>query len=70
MEEGYRLEDWMDLPTEGVTNVISPSRVANILNALAVLTINVEGDDPSVPEVSRIEHPVEAQPVMSVSVPL
>ena len=34
---GFRLEDWMNLPTEKGTDVISPPRVTNISDARTVL---------------------------------
>ena len=68
MEKGYRLQDWIDLPAKKGTNVISPPKVTNIPNTLVILTINVEEDELKVPEVSRIERPVKAQPVASVNV--
>ncbi len=60
MEEGYCLENWMDLPAEEGTDVISPPKVINILNVAAALTINVEEDEASDPEASRLERSIEA----------
>ena len=68
MEEGYHLEDWIDLSEEDDTDVIPPPRVTNIPSALAALTINIEEDKVSVPEVTCLRHPIEAQPVSSISV--
>ena len=71
MEEvGFRDEDWMELPREEVTYVISPHRVTNIPSELAALTISLEEDEPEVPKASSIDPPIEAQPIASVSVPL
>ena len=67
-DEGYRMKDWMDLPQEEGTYVISLPEVTNILSALAALTINLEGDEVSVPAAIHLRHPIEAQPVTSVSV--
>ena len=50
MEEGFRLEDWMDLPELLGTDVISPERITNIPKAPVSLTIDIEGGDSSVPE--------------------
>ena len=69
MEEGYRLEDWMDLPEEEDTNVKSPPRVTNIPSASATMTINVEEGKVSVLKASYLGCPIEPQPVMSTSVP-
>ena len=68
MEDGYHVEDWMDLPEEEGTYVISLPNVTSILSASATLTINIEEDEVSVPEVTRLRHPIEAQPITSVSV--
>ena len=70
MEEGYRLEDWMDLPVEEGTYMISPPRVTNISKVLAFLTVNVEEDELLVHEASRIERSIKAQLVTSVCIPL
>ena len=39
MEEGYRLEYWMDLTEEEGVDVISPPWITNILSTLAALTM-------------------------------
>ena len=66
-EEGYRIEDWMDLPLEEGMDVISPPWVTNIPSAPAARTINLEGDEVVVPKASRLTYPIEVQPVVSVS---
>ena len=48
----FRLEDWMDLPVEGGTDVISPPRVTNIPRPVVALKINVEEEEPIIPEAS------------------
>ena len=69
MKEDFRLEDWMDLPTEEGTNVISLPRIINIPSAPAALTINFEEGEVSVPEVCRLGRSIEVQAVASTTVP-
>ena len=52
-EPGFRDEDWMDLPREEGHDVISPPRVTNIPRATAALTINLEEEEPEIPERKR-----------------
>ena len=58
-KEGFHDEDWMELPREEGTYVISPPRVTNIPSASAALTISLEEDEYEVPEASCSDPPVE-----------
>lgn len=69
MEEGYHIEDWMDLSSEEGEDVILPPQITNILREPAALTINVEEEETNIPEASRLERSIEAQLVPSTSVP-
>ena len=60
-EEGFREEDWMELPCEEGIYVIYPPQVTNIPSASAALTISLGEDEAVVPEASHIEPPIEAQ---------
>ena len=59
-EEGFRDEDWMEIPREEGLDVISPPQVTNILRALAALSVGFEEDDSIIPEARRVESPIEA----------
>lgn len=69
VEEGFRDEDWMDIPHEEGLNVISPPRIMNILSALAILTMGVEGDEITIPKVRCTGPRLQAESVTSTSVP-
>ena len=66
---GFRDEDWMDLPREEGYDVISPPRVTNIPRATTALTINLEEEEPEIPEASRIRSPIRTETVASASTP-
>ena len=46
---GFYLEDWMDLPREEGTNMVSPPRVTNIPQPAVVLTIEVGEENFAIP---------------------
>lgn len=60
MEEGYCIEDWMELSFEEGEDVILPPRFTNIPCAPVALTINLDEGESSIPEAARISHPIEA----------
>ena len=59
-EEGYRMEDWMDLPQEEGTDMISLPRVTNISSVPVALTINLEEDEIAVPKATRLMYLIRA----------
>ena len=65
---GFHSEDWMDLPREEGTDVISPPRVTNFPPPASVMKIKVGEEDSAILEVSQLDHVIEAQLVASVSV--
>ena len=69
MAEGFRDEDWMDIPREEGLNVISHPRITNILSAPAILTLGLGEDEPTIPEARCIGPRIQAEPAPSVSVP-
>ena len=49
VQEGFRDEDWMNLPCEEGLNVNSPPKITNISSVSAALTIGLEGDKSVIP---------------------
>ena len=66
-EEGFRVEDWMELPWEEGTYVISQPQVTNILSAPSTQTVNLEEDETTIPKATHLRYPIEVQLVASMS---
>ena len=69
MVEGFRDEDWMELPREEGHDVISPPRVTSIPSAPAALPIGLEEEETTILEARHTRSPIQAKLVASVITP-
>ena len=60
-EEGFRDEDWMEMPREVGYDVISPPRVTNIPSSPAALTIGLGDKETAIPEARRAGSPIQTE---------
>ena len=70
MVEGFRDEDWMDIPGEEGLNVIFPPRITNIPSAPAALTVGLDEDELLYQRQGILGHESKPSPFQELVFPL